>query len=120
MPSRRWAEPATCAILPSSASIAACAAPRSMRAPTIFSVSSSAAAWAPPDVAGAACWRAALDRAHLEESLERMVDNISLSVAEGIATVTLARPPVNAFNAEMLRAFNDILDQLAPRADWRV
>jgi enoyl-CoA hydratase/carnithine racemase len=55
-----------------------------------------------------------------KEGLERMADTLRLSVAEGIATVTLARPPVNAVNAGMVRAFGDILDELQTRADWRV
>ena len=49
-----------------------------------------------------------------------MADSISVSVADRIATVTLNRPPVNAFNADMFRAFNGILDRLATRADWSV
>jgi enoyl-CoA hydratase/carnithine racemase len=49
-----------------------------------------------------------------------MPELISLSVAERIATVTLARPPVNAFNAEMFAACNGILDSLAARTDWSV
>src|SRR5215475_11474341 len=49
-----------------------------------------------------------------------MADNISLSVAESIATVTLNRPPVNAFNADMFRACNGILDALKTRAGWSV
>jgi len=49
-----------------------------------------------------------------------MSQPISLEVAERIATVTLNRPPVNAFNADMFRAFHAILDDLARRADWRV
>ena len=49
-----------------------------------------------------------------------MADDISLSVADGIAIVTLNRPPVNAFNADMFAAFNGILDELQPRADWSV
>ena len=49
-----------------------------------------------------------------------MSDLIDLSVAERIATVTLARPPVNAFNAEMFEAFHGILDGLSKRSDWSV
>jgi enoyl-CoA hydratase/carnithine racemase len=45
---------------------------------------------------------------------------IGLEVAERIATVTLNRPPVNAFNAEMFRIFHAILDDLAVRSDWSV
>ena len=45
---------------------------------------------------------------------------IGLEVAERIATVTLNRPPVNAFNAEMFRIFHAILDDLAARSDWSV
>ena len=49
-----------------------------------------------------------------------MTDLISLAVAERIATVTLGRPPVNAFNAEMFEAFHGILDGLSKRSDWSV
>ena len=49
-----------------------------------------------------------------------MADNIGLSVADRIATVTLKRPPVNAFNAEMFAAFNALLDGLEARTDWSV
>ena len=49
-----------------------------------------------------------------------MTDLISLAVAERIATVTLGRPPVNAFNAEMFAAFHGILDGLSKRSDWSV
>jgi enoyl-CoA hydratase len=49
-----------------------------------------------------------------------MADNVSLSVAEGIAIMTLNRPPVNAFNADMFRACNGILDALKTRSDWTV
>src|SRR5262249_22335190 len=45
---------------------------------------------------------------------------IGLEVAERIATVTLNRPPVNAFNAEMFRIIHAILDDLAARSDWSV
>jgi len=49
-----------------------------------------------------------------------MSDLITLGVSERIATVTLARAPVNAFNADMFKAFHDILDGLAARSDWSV
>jgi enoyl-CoA hydratase len=49
-----------------------------------------------------------------------MADPISLRVADRIATVMLNRPPVNAFDAGMFRAFNGILDSLERRADWSV
>jgi enoyl-CoA hydratase len=49
-----------------------------------------------------------------------MTDLITLAVADRIATVTLDRPPVNAFNAAMFAAFNNILDDLAARADFTV
>src|SRR5215216_2741094 len=51
---------------------------------------------------------------------EEMAELISLNVAERIATVTLARAPVNAFNADMFKAFHAILDGLAARTDWSV
>jgi enoyl-CoA hydratase len=49
-----------------------------------------------------------------------MTNFITLAVADRIATVTLNRPPVNAFNAPMFAAFNGILDDLAVRADFTV
>jgi enoyl-CoA hydratase len=49
-----------------------------------------------------------------------MSDLIHLKVAERIATATLRRAPVNAFNADMFKAFHAILDDLAARADWSV
>ena len=49
-----------------------------------------------------------------------MTELISLAVADRIATVTLNRAPVNAFNAEMFGAFHGHLDALAKRSDWSV
>jgi len=49
-----------------------------------------------------------------------MSDLIHLKVAERIATATLNRVPVNAFNADMFKAFHAILDDLAARGDWSV
>ena len=45
---------------------------------------------------------------------------IDLKVVGRIATVTLNRPPVNAFNAEMFTSFHAILDDLGSRGDWSV
>ncbi len=45
---------------------------------------------------------------------------IGLGVADGIATLTLDRPPVNAFNAAMFAAFAEALDRLGERSDWSV
>src|SRR5262249_46048596 len=47
-------------------------------------------------------------------------DLIHLKVAERIATATLNRAPVNAFNSDMFKAFHAILDDLAARGDWSV
>jgi enoyl-CoA hydratase len=49
-----------------------------------------------------------------------MSELISLTVADRIATVTLNRPPVNAFNADMFAGFNGLLDDLGKRSDWGV
>ena len=49
-----------------------------------------------------------------------MRDLMDLKVAGRIATVTLDRPPVNAFNGEMFTSFHAILDDLASRGDWSV
>jgi enoyl-CoA hydratase/carnithine racemase len=44
----------------------------------------------------------------------------SLTVADGIATLALDRPPVNAISQEWLRLFEGTLDALAARSDWTV
>jgi enoyl-CoA hydratase len=49
-----------------------------------------------------------------------MAEFVSLSVADRIATLTLGRPPVNAFNADMFKAFHSALDALGARGDWGV
>jgi enoyl-CoA hydratase len=56
----------------------------------------------------------------LAEDRSKMSELISLAVADRIAVVTLARAPVNAFNADMFKAFHAILDGLAVRSDWSV
>ena len=43
-----------------------------------------------------------------------------MTVADGVATLTLSRSPVNAINGEWLRLFDAKLDDLAARLDWRV
>lgn len=43
-----------------------------------------------------------------------------LDVAEDIATLTLSRPPVNAISEEWLRLFDEKLDVLEKRSDWKV
>lgn len=45
---------------------------------------------------------------------------LNLTIADGIATLTLSRPPVNAINEEWLFEFNARLDELDQRRDWRV
>jgi enoyl-CoA hydratase len=45
---------------------------------------------------------------------------IGLEVADRIATLTLNRPPVNAFNAAMFAELNGALDALEARSDWGV
>jgi enoyl-CoA hydratase len=49
-----------------------------------------------------------------------MSEIIGLLVADRIATLTLNRPPVNAFNAAMFAAFAAALDALDARSDWSV
>ncbi|MCC6948413.1 MAG: enoyl-CoA hydratase/isomerase family protein [Bradyrhizobiaceae bacterium] len=43
-----------------------------------------------------------------------------LSVEDGVAELTLARPPVNAINEEWVLELNAKLDELGGRADWKV
>ncbi|VTU37523.1 enoyl-CoA hydratase/isomerase family protein [Variovorax sp. PBL-E5] len=43
-----------------------------------------------------------------------------LQVADSIATVTLARPPVNAMNDAWVEGFHALLDQLDAREDWSI
>jgi enoyl-CoA hydratase/carnithine racemase len=43
-----------------------------------------------------------------------------LTVAEGVATLALDRPPVNAISQQWLLLFDQTLDALGTRADWSV
>ena len=43
-----------------------------------------------------------------------------LSVAAGVARLTMCRPPVNAISAGWLKRFHELLDGLASREDWSV
>src|SRR3989304_2714833 len=43
-----------------------------------------------------------------------------MNVADGIATLTLSRPPVNAISEEWLRLFEARRRGLAARQDWKV
>ena len=45
---------------------------------------------------------------------------LQLNVSDGIATVTLARPPVNAIDDSMIGSMNGMLDSLAGRDDWQL
>lgn len=45
---------------------------------------------------------------------------LELHVDDGIAVLTLCRPPVNAMSAEWVARFNALLDELQGRADWSV
>jgi enoyl-CoA hydratase/carnithine racemase len=45
---------------------------------------------------------------------------LDFNVADGVASITLARPPVNAISEAWIRAFDIALDRLATRANWRV
>ena len=44
----------------------------------------------------------------------------ALKIADGVATLTLSRSPVNAISEEWLRLFDRELDGLAVRDDWKV
>lgn len=44
----------------------------------------------------------------------------SLNIADGVATLTLSRPPVNAISEEWLQRFDRELDGVAARDDWKV
>ncbi|MGO8856844.1 MAG: enoyl-CoA hydratase/isomerase family protein [Steroidobacteraceae bacterium] len=45
---------------------------------------------------------------------------IQLNVCDGVAAVTLARPPVNAIDDAMIGSFNAVLDFLEGRGDWQI
>jgi enoyl-CoA hydratase len=45
---------------------------------------------------------------------------LDTSVVDGVATVTLARPPVNAISEAWVRAFDIALDRLAAHGNWQV
>ncbi len=44
----------------------------------------------------------------------------TLEVSQGVARLTLDRPPVNAVSSEWLAAFHQRLDELSDRRDWHV
>jgi len=56
-------------------------------------------------------------QARTQQEPARMIET---SVADGVATVTLARPPVNAISEAWIRAFEAVLDDLAARGNWTV
>jgi enoyl-CoA hydratase/carnithine racemase len=45
---------------------------------------------------------------------------LRMAVADGVAMITLDRPPVNAISEEWLCQFNGLLDELSNRSDWRI
>ncbi len=45
---------------------------------------------------------------------------LRVSIADGIATLCLSRPPVNAINEEWVRSFSGILDDLSGPSSWSV
>lgn len=45
---------------------------------------------------------------------------IACGVADGVATVTMNAPPVNAMSDAWVAGFGDLLDRLEGRADWSV
>jgi enoyl-CoA hydratase/carnithine racemase len=47
-------------------------------------------------------------------------DMFQVDVADGVATVTLARPPVNAISEAWVHAFQSALDELLVRGGWTV
>lgn len=51
------------------------------------------------------------------ETSERI---LNLTVGDNVATVTMSRPPVNAISEEWLVRFDEVLDHLAQRSDWKV
>jgi enoyl-CoA hydratase/carnithine racemase len=60
-------------------------------------------------------------RLEVEKPEAANTDNMmDLIVADGVATLTLCRAPVNAINEMWLVQFDAILDQLAGRSDWKV
>lgn len=60
-------------------------------------------------------------RLEVEKPEAANTDNMmDLIVADGVATLTLCRAPVNAINEMWLVQFDAILDQLAARSDWKV
>lgn len=45
---------------------------------------------------------------------------LPIEVSEGVATLTLNHPPVNAISLKWLADFDHALDRLAARSDWKV
>jgi enoyl-CoA hydratase/carnithine racemase len=50
----------------------------------------------------------------------RTSDAASVSIARGVATITLGRPPVNAINEDWIARFDCELAELSARSDWSV
>jgi len=45
---------------------------------------------------------------------------LNYEIADGVATVTLSRPPANAINRHWVKRFHTLLDDLDARNDWNV
>jgi len=45
---------------------------------------------------------------------------MTLTIAGGIATLTLSHPPVNAISDAFITRFNAVLDDLDKRSDWKI
>jgi len=45
---------------------------------------------------------------------------ITLTTTDGIATLVLSRPPVNAISDDLITLFDAKLDELAKRSDWKI
>jgi enoyl-CoA hydratase/carnithine racemase len=47
-------------------------------------------------------------------------DAISLDINDGVATLLIERPPVNAFNEDLIKELNDVLDQVEENSEVSV
>jgi enoyl-CoA hydratase/carnithine racemase len=69
----------------------------------------------------AARFAAAKQEAASQQTAEfEKANMMNLVVADGVATLTLSRPPVNAISEAWLTRFDDVLDQIVIRTDWKV
>ncbi len=60
------------------------------------------------------------ERCRCKSGRQKVTFVFGMTVSQAVATLTLNRAPVNAISEEWIARFNQMLDTLAARSDWRV